>query len=95
MTTYVMVVFCEQRRRSASDRVVCGTIRSGVKFAIQYISFYEYNILFVGRIPLKAGGTFSPSRDTSSLRQIAARVSSKSLMSYSMRMLAISKHHGT
>ena len=44
MTTYVMVVFRELRRRSASDRVVCGTIRSGVKFAIQYISFYEYNI---------------------------------------------------
>ena len=48
-------------------------------------------------MPLKAGGTFSLSRDTSSLRlrQIAARVSSKLLMSYSTRMLAISKHHGT
>ena len=37
MTTYVTVVFREQRRRSASDHVVCGTIRSGVKFAIQYM----------------------------------------------------------
>ena len=94
MTTYVMVVFREQRRRSASGRVVCGTIRSCVKFAIQDISFYEY-ITFYLYLFLKAGGTFSPSRDTSSLRQIAARVSSKLLMSYSTRMLASSKHHGT
>ena len=93
MTTYVMVVFREQRRRSASDRVVCGTIRSGVKFAIQYISFYEYNILFVGAHAFKAGGTFSPSRDTS--ESSADRRTRKSLMSYSTRMLAISKHQGT
>ena len=37
MTTYVTVEFREQRRRSASDRVVCGTIRSSVKFIIQYM----------------------------------------------------------
>ena len=43
MTSYVTVVFREQRRRSASDRVVCSTIRTGVKFAIQYISSYEYD----------------------------------------------------
>ena len=60
MTTYVMVVFREQRRRSASDRVVCGTIRSGVKFAIQYISFYEYNILFVGAHAFESWWYFFP-----------------------------------
>ena len=36
MTTYVMVIFREQRRYSASDPVACGTIRPGMKFAIQY-----------------------------------------------------------
>ena len=63
----------------------------------QSSAYHFMNIIFYlwGRMPLKAGGTFPPSRDTSSLRQIAARVSSKSLMSYSTRMLAISKHHGT
>ena len=60
MTTYVMVVFREQRRRSASDRVVCGTIRSGVKFAIQYISFYEYKILFVGAHAFESWWYFFP-----------------------------------
>ena len=84
-----MVVFREQRRRSVSDRVVCGTIRSGVKFAIQYISFYEYNILFVGAHAFESWWYFFPE-----LRHFALVVS-KSLMSYSTRMLAISKHQGT
>ena len=48
MTIYVTNVFHEQRRRSASDRVVCGTMRSGVKFAVQYMSFYEYYISRMG-----------------------------------------------
>ena len=68
MTTFVTVVFREQRRRSASDRVVCGTIRSGVKFVVHVI-FMNITFYLWGSMPLKVDVTFSPSRNTSADRQ--------------------------
>ena len=58
MTTYVTVVFREQCCRSAPDCAVCSTIRSSVKFAIQYMSFYDLTFYLWAHMPLKVDGTF-------------------------------------
>ena len=67
MTTYVTVVFREQRHRSASDRVVCGTIRPGVKSST--CNFMNITFYLWGGMPLKVDVTFSPSRNTSADRR--------------------------
>ena len=92
MTTYVTVVFREQRRRSASDRVVCGTIRSGVKFAIQYMQFYEYNILFVRGHAFESWCYFFP--ESQYFGRSPHAILGKTLMLYSMRISTISKYQG-